>query len=138
MEVFESYFNSLSNSFFNDNFPSRVFGFKTTNYPNINIHRGDKEYLIEVEVPGMDKDDIEVSISDDDLLSISGEKRIKRDEKEFSMVSQESFFGKFRRVISLPKDIDSSKISVKYENGILLISVKRDDKGSKSRVIPIR
>ncbi len=127
---FDRYFDMFMNS---DIFPS--FGF--TSYPPMNIYEDDKNYLIEVEMAGMDKDDIEVSISNDNILTIRGEKkRNSRYEKEDTL-RYESFVGKFQKSITLPSDIDSSKIDVKYENGILKIRVARSKEKSKSRIIPI-
>jgi len=120
-------FNNLTNNFFNNRF---------SNYPAMNIYERPHEYLIEVEVIGISKNDIEVSISDNQVLSISGEKNDINRTDEIPL-KEERFFGKFQRQILLPKDIDSSKIDVKSESGILKIVVAKDSKKSGKRVIPI-
>lgn len=134
-DEFDRYFNSIAEKFFNDDFANSR---GVINYPALNIYEHDDYYLVEVEVAGIDKDNIEVSVSDNELLTISGEKRGKKSNNDSKTLREESFFGKFKRAISLPQDVDSSKIDVKYDDGILKIKIARDEKKSGKRVIPIK
>ncbi len=132
---FDYYFDRVADRFFSDVRPL-MDKHNFINYPTINVYEKDSEYLIEVEIVGVEKDDIEVSISDNRLLTISGES--KKRSKGDKALREESFFGKFQRTITLPQDIDSSKIDVKYDNGLLVIKVARDSQKSGKRVIPIK
>jgi HSP20 family protein len=107
------------------------------NYPAVNIYERENDYLIEVEIAGMGKNEIEVSISDNQIISISGEKLENNSSANFKALREERFFGKFQREILLPNNIDSSKIDVKNENGVLKIIVSKDIKKTGKRVIQI-
>jgi len=132
---FDRYFNEIANRLFNDSIVNFDTGF---NYPSVNIYEHNDYYLIKVEVAGIDKNNIEVSVSDNQLLTISGEKKSEKKSNDGKVLKEESFFGKFKRVIALPQDVDSSKIDVKYENGILNIKVAKDKTKSGKRIIPIK
>ena len=95
------------------------------------IDEGDK-YVIEVELPGMSKEDIEIYTYDNTLEVIARRKFERRVEKEGVLRMERAYTG-FRRVFPLPRDADPEKIKAKYENGVLRIEVGKrgEEKGRK-------
>ncbi|MFY7944448.1 MAG: Hsp20/alpha crystallin family protein [Crocinitomicaceae bacterium] len=103
---------------FSIDFSSRV--------PSANINETEKEYRIELAVPGMEKDDFKVAI-DNGVLYVSSEKEEDREEAEKNYTRREYSFSEFRRSFSLPENCLEDKIKAKYENGILnLILPKKE------------
>jgi HSP20 family protein len=86
--------------------------------PVVDIAEDDKEYLITVELPGIDKKDVKVSV-EKGILSISGERQNTLDDKKAKSHRIERSYGAFRRSFSVPEDADSSKIAAEYKNGVL-------------------
>lgn len=106
---------------------SEVFSFT----PDIDVYETDKELVIEAEVPGMDKKDITVKI-EDNVLKISGEKKLEREHKDRNYRVYERSYGKFERCLALPDYVDTEKIKAKYENGVLTVTIpKREEVRAK-------
>jgi HSP20 family protein len=79
-------------------------------------------------VPGVNKEDFKIDLNDN-YLTISGERKFKRESKEGNNVhSVETQYGTFSRSFTLPENVDSAKISAKYNNGILEVIVPKDEK----------
>lgn len=93
--------------------------------PSVNIAETDRAYKISVEIPGVDKDDVRLSVEDGTLI-IEGEKRQEKDENEKNFHRIERRYGSFRRLISIPNDTDESNIDAKFKNGVLTISLSRN------------
>jgi HSP20 family protein len=95
------------------------------------IDEGDK-YVIEVELPGMSKEDIEIYTYDHTLEIVARRKAERKIEKEGVLRLERAYAG-FRRVFSLPLDADPENIKAKYENGLLRIEVgkKGEEKGRR-------
>lgn len=101
-------------------------GLAATNFslPKVNIKEGEDGYLLELAVPGMAKADFKIKL-DQDVLSISSEKKeeASKDTKEYRR--QEFTYQAFERRFNLPEDVDSEKISANYVNGVLSIEIPR-------------
>ncbi len=96
-------------------------------YPQINMGVTDKSVEVYMFVPGMDAASLDVSI-EKNLLSVSAERKAEESGEEDSMSRRERFSGKFKRVITLPEDVDPDQTEAVYRNGVLHISVaKRED-----------
>ncbi|MCS7175408.1 Hsp20/alpha crystallin family protein [Pseudothermotoga sp.] len=99
--------------------------------PDIDVYETDKEIVIEAEVPGMERKDITVKV-EDNVLKISGEKKLEREKKDRNYRVYERSYGKFERCLALPDYVDAEKIKAKYENGVLTITIpKREEKKVK-------
>jgi len=95
-------------------------------------------YIIKADVPGMVKDDVKVTISQDGVLSISGERKHEAIEEEGGIKSIERSYGKFHRNFQLPKAAKIDEVSATVENGVLTVSVgKKDEEESGIRTITI-
>ncbi len=99
--------------------------------PRVNTREGDDAYYIEVDLPGVKKDDININV-DDNTLTISGERKIKEEHKEDNFYKVESVYGKFERSFSLPEDVDTDKIEAEHKNGVLEIKIPKVAKVEKT------
>lgn len=102
---------------------------------NFAKHSSDS-YDIEIDLPGVKKDDIELKI-EDDYLTVNAVRRTKNEIKENDYYLCESNFGLISRSFVLPKDIDRDKISANLENGRLYISLEKEE-ARKAKSINIK
>lgn len=104
--------------------------------PELNVYETDKAFEVAVALPGMDKNDFNISY-DSGTLTISGERRMDEENKERRYHRIESRFGSFTRSIPLPADVvNDDKIKAKYENGVLSVNIpKVKEKAAKK--IPV-
>lgn len=95
--------------------------------PDFDIHETDHGYDIKAELSGMDEKDVEVTI-EDNILRISGEKKDEKSEKKGKYHISERKFGTFERSLTLPGEVDSSKIKASFSKGVLSIHVPKTEK----------
>lgn len=126
-------FSSLIDRFFNDAM-TRSGGSQFM--PRVDIVENDKAYEIHVAVPGMNKDDFQLEVKDN-LLTVGGERKFEAEKKEGNWRSIETQFGSFARSFSLPKNVDSAKINAKYNNGILEVTIPKDEKKALKTTIKV-
>jgi HSP20 family protein len=116
---------SLSN-WLDDVFEDAFNWTEGTFVPELNVYETDKMFEITVELPGMSKEDMNISV-DDNVLTISGERKAHHREegngRRYHRI--ESRFGTFTRSLPLPNVIDADKINATYENGVLAISIPK-------------
>ena len=84
------------------------------------------DFHVEVDLPGIKKEDIEVRI-DNNILTVSGQRKMKKETKRDNYYLMESAFGRFERSFTLPKGIDQDKINAEYENGRLTIDLEKEE-----------
>ena len=114
-------FNTMLDEFEKTNTES---GFKADFTPAINTREGEFAYHVEVDLPGMKKEDIEIQVEDNTLV-ISGERKVKEEIKEENYYKIESSFGKFSRSFSLPEDADIEQIHAESQDGVLEVVVPK-------------
>lgn len=101
----------------------------------IDVSENDGSFVVEAEMPGVGKDDIEVSV-EGNQVSISAEakretKKKKNGEKE---IYTERYYGKVYRAFTLPSELDSSKAEAHYDNGVLTLKLPKKKNGSSRKV----
>ena len=103
--------------------------------PELNVYETEKEFQVTLALPGMNKEDIDISLENNTLV-VSGERKFEEENgRRYHRV--ESRFGKFSRSLPLPDIIDSGKVSASYENGVLTVIIpKSEEKAGKK--IPIK
>jgi HSP20 family protein len=94
--------------------------------PVTDLAASDKEYTVTVEVPGTEKDDIKIEVSNN-VMTIRGEKKQKKEEEEKDFYRQERFYGSFQRVLSLPEDANQDAIKATFNQGVLTVTMPRKD-----------
>jgi len=119
-------FSNLIDRFFSDSV-ARSGGSSYSFVPRVDIIEGEKAFEIHVAVPGMNKEDFKIDLNDN-YLTVSGERKLNRELKEENFHSVETQYGTFSRSFSLPENVDATKISAKYVNGILELNIPKDEK----------
>ena len=102
-------------------------------FPSLDVSETKNELVVKCEVPGMDSKDIDISLSDG-RLTIKGEKKQEKDEKEADYHVIERSYGAFTRSVQLPKEVRHDKISASYKNGILKITLPKSEEAKKKEV----
>ncbi len=97
--------------------------------PQLDIQELDDSYTITVEVPGIERKDIDVQVQAGTLV-ISGEKKQQQEKNEKNYHCIERKYGAFKRLLSLPKNADVNHITAKYKHGILYLDIKKDPKAN--------
>ncbi|MCE5185536.1 MAG: Hsp20/alpha crystallin family protein [Planctomycetaceae bacterium] len=92
--------------------------------PRIDVSETDNEIKVTAELAGIDEKDVEVTVNDD-VLTIKGEKKDRRDEKNQRMFLSERSYGSFSRSIALPESIQQDKISAVFKQGILTLTLPK-------------
>ncbi|HTY08025.1 MAG TPA: Hsp20/alpha crystallin family protein [Candidatus Edwardsbacteria bacterium] len=95
--------------------------------PLMDIEETKDELVIKAEVPGMTKDDIKIQINND-ILSISGERKHEEETRDKTYHRIERTYGKFQRIIRMPTEVQSDKTKAAYENGVLTIRIPKSEK----------
>ena len=92
--------------------------------PAIEIHEDADNVTVNVELPGIDKKDVSVTIHDG-VLTISGERRQEREVKEQDLFRSERFYGRFERQIGLTQPVVSEKVKAAYKDGVLTVTLPK-------------
>lgn len=104
--------------------------------PAIDIYEEKDKLVVKAEIPGCKAEDIDVSVHGD-TLSITGEKKQEYEQKEEGYYAKERSFGKFRRDLTLPFDVDPEKVDAKCKDGVLHLALPKAET-SKSHKIQIK
>lgn len=92
--------------------------------PAVNISESDNEYRVTAELPGMDENDVEVSLSRGSLL-IRGEKKAENEDRGQGYYRMERSYGTFQRAIPLPQEVDAEKVDATFKKGLLTITLPK-------------
>lgn len=128
-------FSNLIDRFFNESV-SRAGGSAYSFVPRVDIVEAEKAFEIHVAVPGMKKEDFKLDLNDS-LLTISGERKFTKEKKENNFHSIETQYGSFSRSFTLPDNVDVNNITAKYVDGILEITVPKDEKKTLKTTIKV-
>jgi HSP20 family protein len=101
--------------------------------PSLDVAETKNEIVVKAEVPGMEPKDIDISLSDG-LLTIKGEKKQEREEKEENYHLVERSYGSFTRSIRLPNEVQRDKINASYKNGVLKVVLPKSEEAKKKEV----
>jgi HSP20 family protein len=92
--------------------------------PLVDIYEDEHNITLKIEVPGIDEKDIDVRI-ENNTLTVHGERKIEKEEKEENFRRVERQYGSFTRSFTLPTTVDTEKVSAHYDKGILKISLAK-------------
>jgi HSP20 family protein len=97
----------------------------TTSFaPPVDIYEDEHNIILKLEVPGIDEKDIDVSI-ENTTLTVHGERKIEKEEKEENFRRVERQYGSFTRSFTLPSSVDSGQVSAHYDKGVLKIKLAK-------------
>jgi HSP20 family protein len=133
-------FSNLVNRFFNESLArtggSLSAGQAGSFVPKVDIIENDHAFKIHFAVPGLNKDDFNIEIKDN-FLTVSGERKFTNEKKDKNFHSIETNYGSFSRSFSLPEDVSTDKVQAKYNNGILELTLPKDEKKALKQTIKV-
>jgi HSP20 family protein len=97
------------------------------------IIEDDKNYTVKAELPDVKKEDVHLSV-EDGVLTLTGERKFEKEEKNRKYHRTERAYGKFARSFSLPTNIDPQKVSASYKDGILNVTVAKSEKAMPKQI----
>jgi HSP20 family protein len=92
--------------------------------PRVDVYEKDDKIIVEAEIPGAKKEDIEVKIKENNVI-IKGEVKKEEEKKDENYYRKERFYGKFERVIPLPSEVKAEEAKAKIEDGILKLEIPK-------------
>jgi len=92
--------------------------------PRVDMRETEKNYHIHVELPGVKKEDVKLDFKDE-LLTLSGEKKHEKEEKEENYWKTERSYGSFSRTFRPPEDVKPQDIKAKFDNGVLALHIPK-------------
>jgi len=127
---YPSSFSSVLDKFFNESLAQSTKSFT----PAVDIAEDENQYEIHVSVPGMNKTDFNLDLTDG-RLTISGERKMEEKKEGKNFHTLETHFGAFSRSFYVPETVDSEKIEASYQDGLLkVILPKTEKKTNKSKI----
>lgn len=131
-------FSNLIDRFFTESV-ARSGGSTYSFVPRVDVIEEEKAFEIHIAVPGMNKEDFKIDLNDN-YLTVSGERKLSKEKNEKNDSLYRSFetqYGSFSRSFSLPENVDGEKITAQYTNGILVVSVPKDEKKTLKQSIKV-
>jgi HSP20 family protein len=129
VKEFENFNDKIQNIF--GEFPNTNFNYENSFRPKADIYSDEQNIYVELEVPGVKKEDLKISLKDY-VLTVTGEKKNQNgDSQKLNYFKNERSFGTFSRNFTLSKEVDQENIQANYENGILRIVVNKQLKEQK-------
>jgi len=101
--------------------------------PAVDIAEHENEYVVNVELPGVNKDDVKITL-ESNILTIRGEKKEEKEAKKENYHRIERSYGAFQRSFNLPTTVKSDKIDAVYNNGVLSISLPKAEEAKPKRI----
>jgi len=101
--------------------------------PAVDIIEDDKEYLIKVELPEVQKDAVKVTV-EAGTLTISGERKTEKEEKNRKFHRIERSYGRFERSFSIPDDAEDSKVNAEFKDGVLRVHLAKCEKARPKQI----
>jgi HSP20 family protein len=127
-------FNTILDRFFQDTFDNEGNG--SGFVPAVDISENDKTFELEFALPGFKKEDFNIDFADGQL-TVSGERKLVKEQEEVNYHTRETKYGSFKRSFHLPDHINDQKIAAVYNDGILTVTLPKDGKKELKRTIKI-
>ena len=101
--------------------------------PVVDIFEDADNVIVKAELPGMKKEDIDVSLHDG-MLSISGERKEEREIKDAQTHRSERFVGSFQRSVTLPSPVKGDRVNAQYKDGILTVTLPKAEEAKRKQI----
>ena len=101
--------------------------------PPVDIEEDNREYIVKAELPGMKKEEVKLKV-EGGTLTISGERKAEKEEKEKKYHRLERSYGTFQRSFTLPEGTQPEKISAEFKDGVLLVHLPKDEKAKPKAI----
>ena len=121
------------NRLFDFSWPSRDSGLFSGWSPALDVFDDKDNLVVKVELPGLKKEEIELSLHDG-VLTISGERKRESEKKEGESFRSERYFGKFQRSVTLPAAVDANKVNAAYKDGVLTVELPKAEEAKPKQI----
>ena len=118
---------------FDFTWPTRDSGLFSGWSPALDVHDEKDNFLVHVELPGLKKEDIDIS-QHDGVLTVSGERKSEHEHKEGDTFRSERYFGKFQRSVALTAAVDAGKVNASYKDGVLTIHLPKAEEAKPKQI----
>jgi HSP20 family protein len=113
--------------------PPRLLDFMSVSVPAVDIVEDEAAFKLTAELPGLTEKDVDISISGN-TLTVTGEKRQEREEKEKNYYVSERSYGQFRRAFTLPETVERDKIAAEFGKGVLTITLPKSAAAASKKI----
>lgn len=101
--------------------------------PPMDLYEDKNNLVVRAELPGMKKEDIEISLHQGSLV-VSGERKLESEESEGDASRAERFFGRFQRALELPKPVNPEGVTATYQDGILTVTLPKTEESKPKQI----
>lgn len=112
---------------------TRDVGFFSGWSPALDVHQDKENVFVRVEIPGMKREEIDISLHDG-MLTIGGERKREEEFKEGEAFRSERFFGRFHRSVALPTPVDPNRVKAVYRDGILTVTLPKAEEAKPRQI----
>lgn len=126
-------FSTLIDRFFNESL-ARTGG--SGFVPKVDIAENENSFELQIAAPGLNKEEFKIEVNDN-YLTVSGERKFTDEKKQKNFHSIETQYGSFSRSFSLPENADGTRIEARYNNGILELTIPKDEKKVLKQTIKV-
>jgi HSP20 family protein len=92
--------------------------------PAIDVQETDKEYLVKADLPDVNKNELKINV-EDGILTVEGERKQEKEEKDKKFHRVERVYGRFVRRLSVPSDVDGTKVAADFKDGVLSVHMPK-------------
>jgi HSP20 family protein len=101
--------------------------------PALDIHEDKENFVVKAELPGIKKEDVNVSFQDG-CLTISGERKAESKSEDAEVYHTERFFGRFQRTVALPAAVAADKVKAQYHDGVLTVTLPKTEEAKPKQI----
>lgn len=101
--------------------------------PHTDVYDAENEIIVKTDIPGINKDDLELSVQGN-TLHIRGEKKHEEKVKDMGYIRSERFFGQFERALPLSDEVDPSKVNASYKDGVLTVTIAKKEEAKPKQI----
>lgn len=131
----ESFSNEVSR-FFDSGFENlgiKGVDYGTTWTPSVNIYEDENSYSVEADIPGVNKDDLNVDV-DNNILTIKAERKSEDKIEKENYIRAESAYGTFARRLTIPETVDLTNIKAEYKEGVLKLTLPKKEESKPKKI----
>ncbi len=132
--AFSPFGSDLSHFFGRVGFPGLESTLSKEWNPSLDVTEDESAIHVSVELPGVDRENVNLQFHDG-VLTVSGEKKYEKSSEDEESKRQERYYGKFYRSVSIPTDIDSENIKAQYKDGILKITLPKTEVSKPKQIL---
>lgn len=101
--------------------------------PPMDLVEADDEYVLRADLPGLDREDLEIEVKDN-VLTVSGERRAEHEDRKEGYHRVERSFGRFSRSLDLPEGVDPSAVGADFDRGVLEVRIPKPEERQPTRI----